>query len=264
MGGMLLVTLSVSAAFGAPPAGDASRGQTIASFVHSVVFGQEAPDDDPEDEDEQEEQDDQEEQESDEEESEEEESDEEQSDSRGACVSAVAHDKEGVNDAEGAEYRNHGARVSEAARVSCREADEESEAVPAEDDEQDEEDEESDSHGACVSAVAHDKEGVNDTEGAEYRNHGGRVSEAARFTCRLDAAASGEDEDEDVENSESVEDADGAEESDGDGDDAAAATKPAKAKASGKATAPGQQHAPTNGGSNAAKSQGKAGGRGRR
>ena len=42
MGGALLVTLSVSAAFGAPPTGeDAPRGQTVAGFVHELVFGEE-------------------------------------------------------------------------------------------------------------------------------------------------------------------------------------------------------------------------------
>ena len=41
MGGALLIVLSVSAAFGANPSGTAegTRGQTIAAFVHDLVFG---------------------------------------------------------------------------------------------------------------------------------------------------------------------------------------------------------------------------------
>ena len=51
MAGVFLVTLSVSAAFGAAPAGtrEATRGQTIASLVHELVFGN---DDSQQDEDE--------------------------------------------------------------------------------------------------------------------------------------------------------------------------------------------------------------------
>ena len=46
VGGAILVTLSVSAAFGAAPSGasDSTRGQTIAGFVHGLIFdaGQDA------------------------------------------------------------------------------------------------------------------------------------------------------------------------------------------------------------------------------
>ena len=39
-GGILLLVLSVSAAFGAKPSGaESNRGQTVAAFVHDVVFG---------------------------------------------------------------------------------------------------------------------------------------------------------------------------------------------------------------------------------
>ena len=39
-GGILLLALSVSAAFGAKPSGaESNRGQTVAAFVHDVVFG---------------------------------------------------------------------------------------------------------------------------------------------------------------------------------------------------------------------------------
>jgi hypothetical protein len=39
-------------------------------------------------------------------------------------------------------------------------------------------------HGACVAAVAEDKEAV----GGDNANHGGAVSEAARVTCQTDVA----------------------------------------------------------------------------
>src|SRR5688572_3693405 len=45
LGGALLVTLSVSAAFGADPEEqvDGPRGQTIAGFVHSLIFTEDEP-----------------------------------------------------------------------------------------------------------------------------------------------------------------------------------------------------------------------------
>ena len=125
MGGALLVTLSFSAAFGAPPteSEDGPRGQSVSAFVHSLVFGQ----DDPEQEEEEleEEQDLEEEQNLEEVELELENG--EEADAHGACVSEVAHDKEGVNDPEDAEYRNHGERVTEAARFLCWQTAEEEE-----------------------------------------------------------------------------------------------------------------------------------------
>ena len=52
IGGAFLVTLSISAAFGADPADDTSnRGQTIAAFVHDLVLGDNAPTDDEVDQD---------------------------------------------------------------------------------------------------------------------------------------------------------------------------------------------------------------------
>ena len=40
VGGALLLALSVSAAFGADPANsDGNRGQSVAAFVHDMVFG---------------------------------------------------------------------------------------------------------------------------------------------------------------------------------------------------------------------------------
>ncbi len=148
MGGALLVTLSISTAFGAAPAGtrDATRGQTIAALVHGVVFNTDAePDDEPqvgEDTDESAELDEEEadahdgEEVADPDEDDEEEADahdgeevadpdedDEEADSHGTCVSEVARDKSAV----GGKNRNHGGAVSEAARVTCREGTEEPE-----------------------------------------------------------------------------------------------------------------------------------------
>jgi hypothetical protein len=125
MGGILLITLSVSAAFGAPPTStdDESRGQTVAGFVHQLIFGQETPDEGPTDEEQEEEGEEGSQEEGSDELAEDEQQElveeDEEADSHGACVSEVAHDKAGENDPEGAEYRNHGARVSEAARFLC-------------------------------------------------------------------------------------------------------------------------------------------------
>ena len=48
-GGILLLALSVSAAFGAKPSGaESNRGQTVAAFVHELVFGTDADDDEDE------------------------------------------------------------------------------------------------------------------------------------------------------------------------------------------------------------------------
>ncbi len=129
MGGALLVTLSISTAFGAAPAGtrDATRGQTIAALVHGVVFNTDAePDDEPqvgEDTDESAELDEEEADAHDGEEVADPDEDDEEADSHGTCVSEVARDKSAV----GGKNRNHGGAVSEAARVTCREGTEEPE-----------------------------------------------------------------------------------------------------------------------------------------
>lgn len=138
-GGILLLTLSVSTAFGARPEGtEANRGSSVSAFVHSLVFGGTLdPDDDGDetdteededgDADENEDQDDtdtDEDEESDEEATEDEsEADEdgvevesEDANAHGKCVSAVARDKEAV----GGPNENHGGAVSEAARETCR------------------------------------------------------------------------------------------------------------------------------------------------
>lgn len=169
MGVALLVTLSIPAAFGAAPTGthDATRGQTIASFVHQIVFGaDEEPEDEPQ---------------LDEEFDENELGEEtDEADAHGECVSAVAQDQ----DAIGRPNENHGGAVSEAARVTCWETEEEEETEEVTDPD---EEEEADSHGACVSEVARDESAI----GGKNNNHGGAVSEAARVTCRGDT---GEDE----------------------------------------------------------------------
>jgi hypothetical protein len=119
MGAILLITLSVSAAIGAKPSGtDGPRGQSVAAFVHELVFGSEETDEDEivnEDEDES----------TDEEGSEEDEELVEEDSERqvpeefanhGACVSEAAHDTEGF---EASDARNFGAWMSMNARYVC-------------------------------------------------------------------------------------------------------------------------------------------------
>jgi hypothetical protein len=165
MAGVFLVTLSVSAAFGAAPAAtrDATRGQTIAAFVHELIFGTDETDEPNEeptedlDEDSTDETDP-----LDDESDETDEVDEtdEEADAHGACVSEVARDAEAI----GGPNENHGGAVSEAARETCRETDEDADDPDAT---LDEEDADEDSHGACVSEVARDKSAV----GGKNGNH---------------------------------------------------------------------------------------------
>lgn len=194
MAGALLVTLSVSAAFGAaPPSGERNRGQSIASFVHELIFDTDESEEDQdeeviEEEPVEEELSEEELSEADEElEEEVDEEVDEESDSHGECVSEVARDK----DAIGGPNENHGGAVSEAARETCWETDdtdedtveEEDEVIEEEDEElseDEDQDEESESHGACVSAAAQDKDGSVESE---LKNHGKWVSQHARYTC---------------------------------------------------------------------------------
>ena len=195
IGGAVLITLSVSAAFGAAPANtrEATRGQTIAAFVHELVFGaDEAPEDEAELEEEELDGEDAEALQDPEENLDDEET--EEADAHGACVAEVAQDAEAI----GGFNENHGGAVSEAARITCWETDEDPELADPEEDE--EELEETDTHGACVSAVAQDQTAV----GGKNDNHGGAVSEAARETCRddaeeLDEEATLEEESEDLD-----------------------------------------------------------------
>jgi hypothetical protein len=215
MAGAFLVTLSVSAAFGAAPAAtrDATRGQTIASLVHELIFG---TDETQGDEELVEEEDELDEEELDEnlEEDELVEADplddeldedlDEETDAHGACVAEVAQDPEAI----GGPNENHGGAVSEAARVTCWETDESdevSEELVEEEDELVEEEEESDSHGACVSAAAQDRDGSAESE---LKNHGKWVSQHARYTCwGLEVPT--DDPDEDATDEEDSSEADG-------------------------------------------------------
>lgn len=185
MGGALLVTLSVSAAFGAPPDPDAGpRGQTVAAFVHELVFGadEETDAEDVVNEDEEE---------GDEEGSEENEElaeplvteeevveDGEVADSHGECVSEEASTKTDETDADA----NHGAVVSEAAHT-CP-ADEATEEVTDPEElvveTEREVPPEFTNHGECVSQATHDTEGFEPSDAA---NFGQWVSEHARYIC---------------------------------------------------------------------------------
>jgi hypothetical protein len=223
MAGALLVTLSVSAAFGAAPTADeGNRGQSIASFVHELIFGTDEPEEDldeevAEDEELVEEEelvetdeellDDELDEELDEELVDEEE--DEEANAHGQCVAEEASDKSDEVDEDG----NHGAVVSEAARDTCWETDDEdeSEELVEEEDEEasEEEDEESESHGACVSAAAQDKDGSVESE---LKNHGKWVSQHARYTCwGLDVPGENEEngDDETSDTEEAATDADG-------------------------------------------------------
>ena len=137
MAGALLLTLSVSAALGAAPTtAEGNRGQSIASFVHEVVFGNDETQDDAdedlvEDEDEvpgddlvQDDEDTLDDELDDElDEDLDDDADDEESqeadDAHGQCVAEEASDKSDEVD----EDRNPGAVVSEAARETCWETD---------------------------------------------------------------------------------------------------------------------------------------------
>jgi hypothetical protein len=175
LGGVLLVTLTVSSAFGADPTdeSDDPRGQTIAAFVHSLIFDTEEPPDEEPTEEEDLDQDEAPDTELDEEGTPE--ADGVDGAAHGECVSDVARDE----DAVGGPNDNHGGAVSEAARETCWDE-------PAPEEDAIEPEVEEDSQGGCVAEVARDKE----ARGGPNDNHGGAVSEAARETCRED---SGED-----------------------------------------------------------------------
>ncbi|MEO6579101.1 MAG: hypothetical protein ABIO99_09430 [Candidatus Limnocylindria bacterium] len=180
VGGAILVTLSVSAAFGSAPSAsaDGTRGQTIAGFVHGLLFdggtvaagdGSEACylDEDAEEEDSE------------------------------LGASAVDVNECGAEESDcdveeptaDAPADTFGAVLESGACDADNSGDEEkpADAADAADaaDEADEAESTSDgTHGACVSEVAHDKDAV----GGKNDNHGGAVSEAARTTCREDGA----------------------------------------------------------------------------
>src|SRR5688500_16510272 len=184
MGGAFLVALSVSAAFGAPPTGtDAPRGQTVAAFVHELVFGADESTDADELVNETEDEADEEGSEGDEELAEEllvEEElveDGEVFDSHGECVAEEASDKTDETEADG----NHGAVVSEAAHT-CP-ADEATEEVTEEVVEEETErvvPGEFANHGECVSDAT---DSADDPEASEAENKGEWVSDHARYIC---------------------------------------------------------------------------------
>ena len=188
-GGILLLTLSVSSVFGAPPTdAEGNRGQSISTFVHTLVFGDQGANDPTEGDEEQageESPEDELNPDEDEVEGDEaSEADPEAAASHGACVSAIAKDKEAV----GGPNDNHGGAVSEAARVTCW--DDEAEDTEEGDTEDEAVDEgEVGAHGARVSEVARDKAAV----GGPNDNHGGAVSEAARVTCWDAVVADGDE-----------------------------------------------------------------------
>ena len=156
--GALLLTLSVSSAFGAdPPDGDPNRGQQVSDFVHDLVFGDQdsgdedsAPDEDTPEDEETEDESTEEEQEATDEES------ADAPDNHGQCVRVVAMDPEAV----GGPNENHGGAVSEAARETCWE---DSDSEDSEDVESD--DAATQEHGN--SANAHDKQ-----KGGNGHGHG--------------------------------------------------------------------------------------------
>ena len=180
IGGAFLVTLSVSAAFGAPPTGeDAPRGQTVAGFVHQLVLG---PAEEPEEEQLLEEQEQELEGEGDEEElaaelvlEDELVVDGEVASAHGECVSDEASDK---TDEDVETDGNHGAVVSFAAQETCWDTEDEVEADPEELER--EVPEEFANHGECVSEAAQDHESVGATEAM---THGKWVSDHARYIC---------------------------------------------------------------------------------
>jgi hypothetical protein len=183
LGAALLVLFSISVALGADPETDENRGQSISGFVHSLIFGEPAdeevaPDESEEDEDEDGSEDEDADEAADEEATEEEAVEANQEGEvtgaeHGACVAEVAQ-----SDAVGGPNENHGGAVSEAARETCWESEEEAtEEEPTEPTEEDLQ--EFKNHGECVSEVAR-----SDEVGGPNENHGGAVSEAARETCR--------------------------------------------------------------------------------
>ncbi len=132
VGGAFLVTLSISAAFGASPqdSTDGTRGQTVASFVHEVVFGADEdadeeltePETDQDLDEDLDEEDGNEDVDEDLDEDADEDLDEdpqvnEDANAHGECVSEIAKTKPEADSEE-----NHGTVVSEAARETCWES----------------------------------------------------------------------------------------------------------------------------------------------
>ena len=170
VGGALLIALSVSTAFGAPPTEkDEPRGQKVSGFVHELIFGSE--------------------EETDEDEVVEEEPADEDEDG--------SDDEDGSGDEDG----------SEEDEDAEEETDEDADEDVDEDGEEAADREVPDgwsNHGECVSAAAHDTDGY---EASEAENKGEWVSMHARYVCwGLDVP--GEESEEDAEDEDSSADED--------------------------------------------------------
>lgn len=113
-GGVTLLALSLSTAFGAKPEGD-NFGSQVSAFVHSLQGDDEENDEQADEEGAEEGEGDTEAEEETEEDTEVEADEETASSDHGQCVAEVARDKEAV----GPPNDNHGGAVSEAARVTC-------------------------------------------------------------------------------------------------------------------------------------------------
>lgn len=181
IGASLLVLFSISVAVGADPETDTNRGQSISGFVHSLIFGDPAADEETAAPDESEEVTEEEapaeEEATTDEATEANQAREVTGAEHGACVADIAQ-----SDGVGGPNENHGGAVSEAARETCWQSQEETTAETPTDPTL-ELTPEFKNHGECVSEVAH-----SDEVGGPNENHGGAVSEAARETCRESAA----------------------------------------------------------------------------
>ena len=126
-------------------------------------------------------------------------------DNRGQLVSAFVHSL-------GGDVEETDTETEETDTDTEDETETEDETDTDTEDETEVEDSESSSHGECVKAVAQNKEAV----GGDNENHGGAVSQAARFDCRDEEAA--------AEDAAAEDSADDSEESAADDTDASTAT----------------------------------------
>lgn len=129
--GVLLVGLSVSSVFAARPSGaeEGTRGQTIAAFVHELVFGSTDEEESPDETEAQTEEEDELPGEAQVEEDLE--GDDLEASAHGQCVADEASDKS--DEEYDGDYPNHGAYVREAAQVTCWETGDDEETTDEED-----------------------------------------------------------------------------------------------------------------------------------
>ena len=175
LGAMLLLSLSMSSAFGAHPTHADNRGGAVSAFVHELLFGT----DDEQGEEEEGDSDEDLDEDSDEDSDDEEQDEEllgEDGDNHGQCVSEIARDHllVGAND-------THGWAVSEAARETCRDDGDEDATEDSDEEEEGDEGDEGDEFVATAtdggdrgnSAAAHQKApGKNKAEGARAGGNG--------------------------------------------------------------------------------------------